>query len=378
MTQRVRRNNCLHDTDGFDVQAGPPPPEAELAALWRKLEANADGSFFQSWDWTGCLFAERFPDPVLVRVARGGETKALALFNRGGHFAGGERLRLGESGTAMDGVFIEHNGPLVALDAPRALELCLAAALTAPRRLPGRILVLSGIGDAGLAALRRLAVVRCDAARQAPRIDLAAMRQREKAVLDLVSANTRYQLRRALRRYEQAGPIRIRRAATVEEARRFLDALAVLHTATWRARGLPGTFAEPAFYRFHAALISGSHAAGVVDLLEITAGPRVIGYLLNFIHGNRVYAYQSGFNYADAQPHEKPGLVCHHAAITHYAAQQRDIYDFLAGDDRYKASFADHAVPLYWVRAARALTPGGEMLRLHNIADGLKTRARRG
>jgi CelD/BcsL family acetyltransferase involved in cellulose biosynthesis len=361
----------MNALDDFQVQCGIAPPKVELAALWRELEAEANCSFFQGWDWTGCLFAERFPDPVLARVTRHGQTKALALFNRRGRVAGAERLLLGESGTMMDQVFLEHNGPLVARDAPEALPLCLAGCLAGA--VTGRMLVLSGVNDAVLAAARQAGVVHLDATRWAPFVDLGAMRRNGNTILDLVSSNTRYQLRRSARRYEQAGAIVVRRAETDTEAMSFLDALAALHQATWRSRGRPGAFATPEFRRFHAALIGRGVGAGRVDLLEISAGARLIGYLLNFVHKDRVYAYQSGFNYADAGTHEKPGLVCHFAAIGHYAARGLSVYDFLAGDDRYKASFAGEAVPLHWVRLGRRFSPAGEMLRLRNAADAMRS-----
>jgi len=55
---------------------------AALEAKWRDLETRSNPSFFQSWTWTGCLVAERFPDPVLVEARDRERTVALALFNR--------------------------------------------------------------------------------------------------------------------------------------------------------------------------------------------------------------------------------------------------------------------------------------------------------
>ena len=74
-------------------------------------------SFFQTWTWTGCLAAERFPDPVLVEAVEDGQTVALALFNRVGR-----TLHLGESGDpALDTVYVEYNGVLT--EAGREAEL---------------------------------------------------------------------------------------------------------------------------------------------------------------------------------------------------------------------------------------------------------------
>jgi len=55
----------------------------EVREVWRTLEPACDSlSFFQSWSWAGCLAAERFANPVLLRLAgQGGDPRGLALFN---------------------------------------------------------------------------------------------------------------------------------------------------------------------------------------------------------------------------------------------------------------------------------------------------------
>jgi CelD/BcsL family acetyltransferase involved in cellulose biosynthesis len=101
--------------------------------------------------------------------------------------------------------------------------------------------------------------------------------------------------------------------------------------------------------RFHQALIGRGVASGVVDLLRISAGRRLIGVLLNLRAGDCVASYQSGFDYAGASPSEKPGLTCHHAAIEHARNLGAVAYDFLAGDSRYKRSFSQADRALHWL-----------------------------
>ena len=66
-----------------------------------------------------------------------------------------------------------------------------------------------------------------------------------------------------------------------------------------------GEFFEP----FHRLLIERSFSEGGIQLLRACAGEQVVGYLYNFRLGNRVYAYQSGFD--DADRRERPGIVTH-------------------------------------------------------------------
>jgi CelD/BcsL family acetyltransferase involved in cellulose biosynthesis len=317
---------------------------------WRTLEQRSDCSFFQSWAWTGCLAAERFRDPVLIEVRRQDACVAMALFNRRrGRWPRMDRLWLGESGTpALDSVFIEHNGPLVASGEEDALRDCLRAVLRSGRRV-----VFSGVGAAQLRALDDLpSAVIARQTRVAPYIDLAAIRDAGGAYLDSLSANTRYQLRRSARRYGAGGPLQVDRAGSPAEAHSFLDRLAELHQATWTKRGRPGAFANPAFARFHHTLIDRTAGSGAADLLRVRAGQRVIGYLYNFRFRGAASAYQSGFAYDDSDPHAKPGLTCHHLAAETYLAEGADRYDFLAGGDRYKASLSNAALSLHWIELA--------------------------
>jgi CelD/BcsL family acetyltransferase involved in cellulose biosynthesis len=352
---------------------------AALSERWRALEARAEGSFFQSWTWTGCLAEERFPEPVLLEASEAGETVALALFNRRRSLWRplGETLHLGETGDAIhDTPFIEHNGVLMARPGCPALPDCLRAARRQPvgSQRPGwpRRLVLSGVDDATLQAAHAVGPVTVRRSDPAPWIDLTPLRSGEK-FLDGLSANTRYQLRRSDRAYAALGTMALCRAADAAQAHAWLDELAVLHQATWTARGRPGAFAAPFFARFHHALIDRGIARDEVDLLRVTAGAQVIGLLYNFRYHGRALAYQSGFDYAAADRHQKPGLTCHHQAIRFSVAAGLDRYDFLAGESRYKRSLAGAAIRLHWLEVGA----GGRLMGLPRRAAGW-LRARRG
>lgn len=338
----------------LDVTLRPVGDWNALGKRWRDFEGRAGASFFQSWSWVGCLAEERFDRPVLLEARQDGQTVALALFNlRPGRLH--DRLLLHETGDpGWDALFIEYNGILIdpAVAEP-TLAACLATALRDPlpgsRGLLGRRLVLSGIDAAQLAAARAAGTVRGEQVRQAPYVDLAALRRRGEGHLAPLSANTRAQLRRTLRLYQAAGPLRVACAETPAAAHAALDALAALHQAAWQRRGKPGAFADPRFGRFHHALIDRLLPRGELELLRVSAGQETVGYLYNFRQHGHVMAYQSGFHYAGALRHQKPGLTCHHLAIERNLAEGMDVYDFLAGDDRYKRSLATGAAALHWL-----------------------------
>jgi CelD/BcsL family acetyltransferase involved in cellulose biosynthesis len=354
-------------TEVGDVAALEPP--------WRALEARANGSFFTGWTWVGCAAAARFSRAVLLEARAGPDIVALGLFNRGRAWPARETLWLGESGErGLDDVFVEHNGLLVHADAaPDVPKLCLEAMLHLPiaprRRRGGRRLILSGVSgalerdlkSAGGHVIQRRAMV-------APRVDYADVTGE---YLGSLSANARYQIRRSDRRYAERGRLAITRADDLATALAWLDALAVLHQRTWIRRERPGAFANPRFTAFHKSLIARGFPRQEIDLLRVTAGDHVVGYLYNFRHQNRVATYQSGFDYDAAGPHEKPGLTSHRLAIEFYRAAGFRTYDFLAGDHRYKSSLANASETLVWLDATPRRSPLGRLRSAREFLRGI-------
>jgi CelD/BcsL family acetyltransferase involved in cellulose biosynthesis len=318
-----------------------------LRTTWHALERRAQHSFFQSWTWMGCLAEARFRAPLLAEMTEGDRTVGLALFSRRRGWDGVERLFLHESGSAeLDCPYIEQNGVLA--EAGREAEVtaaCFAA-------LRGRRIVVSG-ADPALAGYHHR-VLRDQPAWYA---DLD-----RPDVLATLSANTRQQIRRSDRYFARAEGLRLARAGTVAEGLAMLDEMAVLHQASWRARGKPGSFAEPFFRRFHQALIAEGLPRSEVALLRASAGERVIGILYNFVHGGRMLAYQSGLAFEPDVAQAKPGLTVHHLAMRYAVEQGLTVYDFLAGDARYKRSLSNASYRQVWVETG---PPWSMALRLH-------------
>ena len=327
-----------------------PAGVARLGALWQAFEQRADASFFQSWIWVGCCVAERYDRPLLLEAVAGEALVGVALFNTRRRL-GFKTLFLHESGRpAQDAVFIEHNGPLVLPDHGEVLGTMIRAAAAQG------CVVLSGVGGAVRDAARAVAIVRERAVRVAPYVDLTALADAGAYAAQL-SRNTRQRLRRSERAYAALGPLRIERADE-SNAMAWFEAMVVLHTRTWQARGAPGAFADPATRRFHAALIADGVPRGAVDLLRIAAGARTVGFLYNLRRAGRVCAYQSGFEYGVTDPAQTPGLTCHAMAIEHYRALGCRTYDFLAGESQYKRSLSQQQDTLVWLDAMPAWHPG--------------------
>ncbi len=321
-----------------------------LGTRWRALEAQADGGFFRSWTFLGCLAEERFAGAHLLSVTQDGCDVALGLL---GKAAG--KFWLNQTGMpALDAPFIEHNGLLVRRGATDPTEAALAQiARTSPIRL-------AGVGDAVRDAASGAGWLLVEQTRWAPSVQLEP-----RPYLDTLSPGTRAQIKRSQRAY---GPdLVLAPARSLDQALGWFAELCALHQASWTARGQPGAFATVEMRRFHQTLIARGWAEGQVDVLRVSAGDRVVGLLYVFVRDGDVLSYQSGFSYDPSRPREKPGLVSHALAIAHYAASGAHRYDLLAGADRYKLALARGGENLHWATLYRPWS-----------GSGLAARARRG
>lgn len=335
---------------------------AAIERLWTELEPRCDVSFFQSWGWVGCwlrtLPHERRIVAAIVR--EGHVVVGLALFGKSRSMRHGVVSSLGyhlnETGDSQhDCLTIEYNGILAE---PARLsdivELCLGALVENAKDWDE--LFIGGVdarqSAAFTSAARKLHLAqRLLYEKPCHFVDLDAARAKGD-YLSLVSANTRHQIRRATKIYEEHGKVVLENARSAEESFSFLNDLEELHQAYWRTRGQPGSFANPYFVGFHRQLIRDRFAAGEIQLARIASASRVIGYLYNFVYRGRVYTYQSGFQY-EVDNKRKPGLVSHHLAIEHHLRAGARVYDFLAGDGQHKQSLATNVHSLVWLVAQR-------------------------
>ncbi len=165
---------------------------------------------------------------MLLRLERGGEVVALALFNRKLCATLINSFYLHETGSAgWDRLFIEHNAPLCARNAPGVEAACFSALLTFAKLrnvLPAQYR-LSGVTDTILAEARAAGTVLVDITRPAWAVNLAALRAENEDYMTTISANTRYQLRRSMRRYHESGPLLATRPETLAEARAYFLSL---------------------------------------------------------------------------------------------------------------------------------------------------------
>jgi CelD/BcsL family acetyltransferase involved in cellulose biosynthesis len=337
----------------FSLAIEPVESRSALDAEWRALEARFASGFFLSSAWIGTWLATLPTGLRLYRATarRQGDLVGLAVVvahaarpllrapTRGLHLnaTGDER---------WDCIAIEHNGFLAAPEEQITFVTALADWFARGADGLGDELCLPGIAaELSAAGLDRHRLLHSTHTRPGFVVDLERVRAKSEFAA-VLSSNARQQLRRAQRDFMKDGVLAVGEPRDTIEALEFFAALKELHVRSWRRRGQRHAFSEPYFEIFHRALIQRTFARGSVQLLRVTVANRPIGYLYNFRHAGRIYAYQSGFDDADRK--RRPGAVSHALAIAHNAAAGATTYDFLAGENQLKTSFATDRYALAW------------------------------
>lgn len=355
---------------------------SELGIRWRELEARADAPFFLSWDWIGCWVEEAQVEPLVLVGRYSNRIVALALLvpsRQHRHLViATDAMLLNHVGDYdRDILKIEYNGFLTDRDFGwKAVQIGIqflfshlkAAAISDQTRIRLDELHLKGVPEqyeqyAWAPGIRQTLMSR----HRSWNVDLDSIRASGRDYLDQLSGNTRYQVRRAKRLYGLRGKLVATRAENVADALSYFVALKTLSTAYWSQRGQTGAFTYPFFDRFHNTLIRTCVPRRTVELIRVTAGDQVVGYLYNFVYKGWVYAYQSAFVFED-DPKYKPGLVTHALCIEQHIRQGSHVYDFLAGYSRYKSNLGMRGFDMLDIVLQRPMAK----LRVENLLRQIK------
>ena len=341
------------------------PDFSHIAKMWLDLERRSSCSFFQSWGWISTWLQQlpRGVQPKILVAYDDSIAVGLGVLIAESHLRNGftrsNGLYVSETGMPrLDRLTIEYNGILVQREFPdQILRPCIE--WLRDNDSTWDELHMSGLSEGDRDTYERIAValgLRVLVRDEKPCIyvDMDTVRQKGGDYLETLSRNTRYQIRRSLRRYGAHGRPVLEVADDTDQALRFLTELKELHQAYWQRRGHPGAFSSPFFEQFHRSLIINRHDEGEIQLMRISAGKRLIGYLYNFSYKGWVYAYQSGFNF-DSDPKLKPGLVSHYLAIHYNLGLETRAYDFMAGEGQHKRSLGTHASNMTWLVLQRDL-----------------------
>ena len=153
--------------------------------------------------------------------------------------------------------------------------------------------------------------------------------------LRMQSKSHRKQLDRLSRRSIEAGRCVWHRVATEEEFAQAWPLLVDFHQRRWQSVGQPGVFASQSFSDFHADVALKMLARGQLRLswLELDGAPVAAEYHLGNQH--TTYVYQGGLD--PNRFDDQPGRILKILSIRDAIESGQTTYDFLRGDEPYKA-----------------------------------------
>ena len=151
-------------------------------------------------------------------------------------------------------------------------------------------------------------------------------------------------LRRNVRRYghraHSTGPVEFAVSSAAEPS--LIDALLQLHGARWRAHGQSGMVAtnnSDSFLRDSACAFARHN---ILRIFSLHIRAEIAAIILAFELRGRMYGYLTGFD--PAVEHFGPGRLLLHHTLRHCFAQGCTGWDFLRGEEAYKADWGAEPV----------------------------------
>ncbi len=168
--------------------------------------------------------------------------------------------------------------------------------------------------------------------------------------LATLSKSHRKQIRRLDRKYFDGHRAHLHIAQTSQQLDYGLEVLRRLHQRRRESLGDRGCFASPRFATFHAETALRLLRAGQLRLVWLDVDGRTVAAEYQVLGDGVVYAYQSGIEPASLV-HE-PGRLITLATIKLAIAEGSHAFDFLRGDETYKAHWRAQPRPTQEVRVA--------------------------
>jgi CelD/BcsL family acetyltransferase involved in cellulose biosynthesis len=148
-------------------------------------------------------------------------------------------------------------------------------------------------------------------------------------------------LRRNLRRYRERldglGRVTLESVREPQAMGEIFDALVSLHRARWESKNDAGMLGTSALERFHRAAARALAGAGMVRLHAMRVDGRIVAVVYLLIDGASAYSYLGGFD--PALSRYSPGALALEYALQQCVGEGVRVFDFLRGDEAYKADW---------------------------------------
>jgi CelD/BcsL family acetyltransferase involved in cellulose biosynthesis len=334
----------------------------ELAQLADQWNCIAHSVPFRSWEWLYSWWRHygdgRELSLLTVRDA-GGQLVGSAPLYLDQSIARGRVLRfLGSGEVCSDYLTVmstpEHEDGVAAAVAQWLIRASTGAMRDECRNCRWDLLELTGIDAEDGAAAKLAKHFEAEGYPVHRRNGLACWRidlpQTWEEYLAGLSKSQRKQVRQLDRRMFDAGRASLRIVRSAEQLERGMQILEDLHQRRWRRCGQPGCFASRRFSGFLREAAERLLRTDQLLLMWVELGGRPAAAAIHFTGGDVMHAYQAGMD-PDASD-ESPGALTHIAAIKLALEQRCRAFDFLRGDEPYKAQWRARPRPSVELRVA--------------------------
>ena len=172
---------------------------------------------------------------------------------------------------------------------------------------------------------------------------LAQLNTKETTYADFLrrfSKNTRAQIKRGVRLVESDGPLELKMIKDTQEKISTFNKMRPWHISQWSKTKEGSGFHNPHFVNFHIALLADDTKKNQTEMAVLLQKGQPLGYIYNFIEQGTVYFYMSSIK-RHTNGKINIGLIFHSMLMFHYSNNNKNNYDFLAGDAQYKKSLSD-------------------------------------
>ncbi len=343
------------------VELLPYSEQEEAARRWQELEQRTNNmGLTNSWVWTK-TWLEYHGDivqPVFAFGRSGGQIIGASLVvtaiykRKSMPILPIKRIHIGT------GKYAKYNRLLVAPG--YADSFALALIKTVQRKLRWSELHIDGFvpedADTLLQAGKKAGLLFQVEDNKAPAFDFQkATADGHQDVISALGKNTRYNLRRSMRLFQDLhGKQTLEWAETPEQAKAILQELIELNQKRWTGLQRSGAFDKPHLRAYYVGLIDALKLwpQGSVIVCRVKAGATTLGCVFHYVENGHLMFTKSGVNQFD-DAKLKPGLVthlvcmeeCKQRSLTEEQRGNRGIvkYDFLTGEGstQYKDSLSN-------------------------------------
>jgi CelD/BcsL family acetyltransferase involved in cellulose biosynthesis len=164
----------------------------------------------------------------------------------------------------------------------------------------------------------------------------------------LLSKTRRERTRQIVREAFDSGRAVSRQVVERCELPDYFDLLVDLHQKRRRSMGTEGSFADAKFKLYHREVMERFFAMGRLRLQYVRLDDRPIAIEYGLIGGKAIYFYQSGIETEVLD--QRPGWMGTIGSLRAAIEQGYQTFDFMRGDEAYKASWRAQAQPTLEVR----------------------------